>query len=79
MHHYISDFSKHIGHEVTVKGWVINIRTSKTNCFFDFRDGTGFTQCVVSLENVGDVTKDNCLDHETNYEMFVPGFETIIE
>jgi asparaginyl-tRNA synthetase len=54
MHHYISDFTKHIGHEVTVKGWVINIRTSKTNCFFDFRAGTGFTQCVVSLENVGE-------------------------
>lgn len=54
MHQYISDFSKHIGHEVTVKGWVINIRSSKTNCFFDFRDGTGFTQCVVSLESIGE-------------------------
>lgn len=54
MHQYISEFSKLIGHEVTIKGWIINIRISKTNCFFDFRDGTGFTQCVVSLENIGD-------------------------
>lgn len=54
MHQYISEFSKHIGHQVIIKGWIINIRTSKTNCFFDFRDGTGFTQCVVSLEEVGE-------------------------
>ena len=54
MHQYISEFSKHIGHQVTIKGWVINIRSSKTNCFFDFRDGSGFTQCVVSLEKVGE-------------------------
>ena len=54
MHTYISELSRHIGHQITVKGWVINIRSSKTNCFFDFRDGSGFTQCVVSLENVGE-------------------------
>ncbi|MGB0984032.1 MAG: asparagine--tRNA ligase [Saprospiraceae bacterium] len=54
MHHYIQDFSKHDGQEVTVKGWVANKRDSKTNIFIVFRDGTGFAQCVVNLDDVGE-------------------------
>lgn len=54
MHQYIEDFSKLIGHSVTIKGWIINKRSSKTAHFFDFRDGSGFTQCVVALDNVGE-------------------------
>ncbi len=52
---YIQDFDKYEdGTLVTVKGWVAKIRNSKTNHFFDFRDGTGFTQCVVSFDAVGE-------------------------
>ncbi|MCH2044464.1 MAG: asparagine--tRNA ligase [Saprospiraceae bacterium] len=54
MHQYISDFANYAGKEVTVKGWIANIRKSKTNLFFSFRDGTGFVQCVASLEALGD-------------------------
>jgi asparaginyl-tRNA synthetase len=54
MHHYISDFSKLEGQTVTVKGWVANTRDSKTNVFVVFRDGSGFAQCVVNLDEVGE-------------------------
>jgi asparaginyl-tRNA synthetase len=53
-HQYIADFAKYEGQTVTVCGWISNIRTSKTNLFFEFRDGSGFCQVVVSLEKVGD-------------------------
>lgn len=55
MHQYIQDFHKYEdGQEVTIKGWVVKIRNSKTNHFFDFRDGTGFTQCIVSIDAIGE-------------------------
>lgn len=54
MHHYIQDFSKHEGQAVRVKGWIANKRESKTNIFIVFRDGTGFAQCVVNIDEVGE-------------------------
>lgn len=39
----------YIGHTINLRGWVRNIRTSKTR-FIDLRDGFGFVQCVVSPE-----------------------------
>lgn len=53
MHQYIVDFSRYEGQAVEVKGWVSNKRESKTNIFIVLRDGTGFAQCVASLEVVG--------------------------
>ena len=54
-HQYIQDFAQYEdGTEITVKGWIDKVRNSKTNHFFDFRDGTGFTQCVVSIDAVGE-------------------------
>lgn len=54
-HQYIQDFARYEqGATITVKGWVDKVRNSKTNHFFDFRDGTGFTQCVVSVDVVGE-------------------------
>lgn len=54
MHQYIQDFAQHEGQTVTVKGWVANKRESKTNIFIVFRDGSGFAQCVVNLDTVGE-------------------------
>lgn len=54
MHQYINEFASYEGKEVTVKGWVANVRDSKTNVFIVFRDGTGFAQCVVSSDIVGE-------------------------
>ena len=45
-HISVSQISKYIGQEVTVKGWVYN-RTDKGKlCFLLVRDGSGFVQCV---------------------------------
>lgn len=54
MQQYIQDFSKYEGQSVTVKGWVAKKRDSKTNIFIVFRDGSGYAQCVVNLNNVGE-------------------------
>src|SRR5512134_2051923 len=45
-HISVSQISKYVGQEVTVKGWVYN-RTDKGKlCFLLVRDGSGFVQCV---------------------------------
>jgi asparaginyl-tRNA synthetase len=45
-HISVSQISKYIGQEVTIKGWVYN-RTDKGKlCFLLVRDGSGFIQCV---------------------------------
>ncbi len=54
MHQHIQDFSKYEGQSVTIKGWIANKRESKTNIFIVFRDGTGFAQCVVNIDEVGE-------------------------
>lgn len=54
-HQYIQDLAQYKdGDTITLKGWIDNSRQGKTNHFYDFRDGTGFAQCVVSLDNVGE-------------------------
>ena len=54
-HQYIQDFAQYAAEtNITIKGWIDKVRNSKTNHFFDFRDGTGFTQCVVSIDVVGE-------------------------
>ncbi len=53
---YIEKLKNHVGKEVTLKGWVANMRESKGLLFVILRDGTGYCQCVVNLEVVGDET-----------------------
>ncbi|MBN2891809.1 MAG: hypothetical protein JXL97_08075 [Bacteroidales bacterium] len=50
---YISDLKSHHGKDVTLKGWVINKRSSKGIEFLILRDGTGFVQCIVDEEKIG--------------------------
>ena len=54
MHVYIEDIGKHEGEEVTLKGWLHNRRSSGKIHFLIVRDGTGFTQAVMSKAAVGD-------------------------
>lgn len=51
---YIKDLSKFEGQEVELKGWNAQKRDSKTIVFMVFRDGTGFCQAVIDLNNVGE-------------------------
>src|SRR5258707_6489069 len=44
---YIKDLSAHVGAEVTIKGWLYNLRSSGKILFPQLRDGTGIVQCVV--------------------------------
>lgn len=51
---YIKDLSKHIGKEVTLKGWLYHKRSSGKIKFLIMRDGSGYVQCVVVKNNVSD-------------------------
>ena len=51
-HTYIKDVSKHVGEEVTIKGWLYNMRSSGKLIFPQVRDGSGVIQGVVFKKNV---------------------------
>ena len=53
-HTLVKHIAKHTGKEVTLKGWVYNIRKSGKIWFLIFRDGTGFIQCVVLKNEVAE-------------------------
>ena len=46
-HTYINQLAQHVGGEVTLKGWLYNMRSSGKIAFPQLRDGTGVVQCVV--------------------------------
>jgi len=54
MHAYIEDIGKHVGEEITIKGWLHNRRSSGKIHFLTLRDGSGFIQAVMSKAAVGD-------------------------
>ncbi len=49
---YINQLSQFEDQEVTLKGWVYNIRSSKAIHFLEVRDGSGICQCIVSADDV---------------------------
>ncbi len=49
---YIDKIAEYEGREVTLKGWLYNIRSSGKLMFPEFRDGTGVIQGVVSKKGV---------------------------
>src|SRR5580700_4659212 len=51
---YIEELSKHVGSDVTLKGWLANRRSSGKIHFLQVRDGSGFIQAVMSKAAVGD-------------------------
>jgi asparaginyl-tRNA synthetase len=53
-HTYISDISKHLGEEVTLKGWLYNKRSSGKLGFLEIRDGSGLIQGVISKKDVSE-------------------------
>lgn len=48
----INQLSQHAGTEVTLKGWLYNLRSSGKILFPQLRDGTGIVQCVVLKNSV---------------------------
>lgn len=51
---YIEKIAEFVNQEVTIKGWLYNIRTSGKLMFPIFRDGTGLLQGVVSKKDVSE-------------------------
>ena len=51
---YIEEIGHHAGQEVTLHGWLVGRRSSGKILFLQFRDGTGFIQCVAGRADVGD-------------------------
>jgi asparaginyl-tRNA synthetase len=51
---YIEDISSHDGQAVTIRGWLHNRRSSGKIHFLTVRDGSGFIQCVMTKQAVGE-------------------------
>lgn len=51
---YIEELSRHVGEQVTLKGWLYNSREGGKIIFLILRDGTGICQCVVTPESVSE-------------------------
>ncbi len=51
-HVYINQLASHVGEEVTLKGWLYNLRSSGKILFPQLRDGTGIVQCVVLKNSI---------------------------
>lgn len=49
---FINELSRHAGQEVTIKGWLYNLRSSGKILFPQLRDGTGVVQCVALKTSV---------------------------
>ena len=50
----IREAAKHVGQEVTIKGWIYNLRSSGKITFLQLRDGSGFIQGIVHQPDVSD-------------------------
>src|SRR5438477_218382 len=70
-HTYIEDVGKHVGQEVTLRGWVHNKRSSGKIQFLILRDGTGYIQGVIAKNAVPpEVFADaDTLTHESSIEL----------
>ncbi len=67
----IKDLSKHVGEEVTLKGWLYNKRSSGKVKFLILRDGTGYLQCIVFKGNVSEEIFElaDSFTQETSFEV----------
>jgi len=55
---FINELSDHVGQEVTIKGWLYNLRSSGKILFPQLRDGTGVVQSVALKASVAPETWD---------------------
>lgn len=50
----ISNLSQHEEQQVTLKGWVATRRTGGKIAFITLRDGSGYVECVINLQDVSE-------------------------
>ena len=48
----LKDISAYLDQEITLRGWVFNLRSSGSIAFLQLRDGSGFIQAIVSKKEV---------------------------
>ena len=67
----ICDLSKYDGQEISVRGWLYNIRSSGKIIFPIVRDGSGLLQCIVFKNNVSPEVfeKARALTQESSLEL----------
>src|SRR5262245_41086434 len=53
VHVYVEDLKKHVGQDVTIKGWLYNRRAKGKISFLILRDGTGLVQAVAVKAEIG--------------------------
>ncbi|MBK6610790.1 MAG: asparagine--tRNA ligase [Sphingobacteriales bacterium] len=51
---YVQHLGTLINQTVTLHGWVVSKRSSGKIAFIEFRDGSGFLQCIVDLQRAGE-------------------------
>ncbi len=51
---YIKNLKEYKDKEVTLKGWIYNVRSSGSIMFLQLRDGTGFVQCILSKNDISE-------------------------
>jgi asparaginyl-tRNA synthetase len=59
---YVEDLKKHVGQEVTLRGWLYHKRVKGKIAFLMIRDGSGLVQCVAVKSEIGDAAFALC-DH----------------
>ena len=67
---YIEEIARFEGKAVTIRGWLHNRRSSGKIHFLQVRDGSGFIQCVMSKQAVGEDTFKKA-DHLTQESAIV--------
>ncbi|MEW6212817.1 MAG: asparagine--tRNA ligase [Acidobacteriota bacterium] len=70
---YIRDISHHDGQQVTIKGWLYNIRSSGKLIFPQIRDGSGIIQGVIFKKNVSEKVWSDCLSLTQESSIIVHG------
>jgi asparaginyl-tRNA synthetase len=67
----LKDISKFLGQEVTVRGWIFNLRSSGSIAFLQLRDGSDFIQAIVSKKAVAPEVWEKCgkITMETSLEI----------
>ena len=67
----INNIKYHVGKDVTMRGWLYNIRSSGKIQFLQFRDGYGFIQAVAVKSEIGDELFDRIkqLTQESSIEI----------
>ncbi len=51
---YVEDLKRHVGQEVTLRGWLYHKRVKGKIAFLLLRDGSGIVQCVAVKAELGD-------------------------